>query len=143
MAKTTRSARVLWIDANPVFGGSQSQVQFPAELSGFFSLPSTPSIGDHVPRGIHCAGLLFPAKKMDFHHNDVWRLNLPTLKQGLGGYPGKLLVFEKTKNQKIYIFWLVEKTSSIAKKLKAQTRYSGKVGFKWRDNGTKRRYGYF
>lgn len=143
MAKKVKAAHVLWIDADPVFGGSQSQVQFPAELSEFFSLPSSPKIGQHVSRSIHCAGLRFPGKKMDFHHNDVWRLNLPTKRQGLGGYTGHLLVFERTNNEKTYVFWLVEKESSVARKLRAHAASFGRTGFKLRDNGTKRLYGFF
>lgn len=42
MAKIVSGARVIWIEADPVFGGSRSQVQFPAELSGFFGLPRNP-----------------------------------------------------------------------------------------------------
>lgn len=80
---------------------------------------------------------------MDFHHNDVWRLNLPTTRQGLGGYAGKLLVFEKTDDESTFLLWLVEKGSSVTTKLRAHTASHGKTGFKFRDNGTKRRYGYF
>jgi hypothetical protein len=143
MAKKVSAAHILWIDADPVFGGSRSQVQFPVELRGFFSLPSNPTIGEYVSRSVHCAGLSFPGKKMDFHHNDVWRLNLPTTRQGLGGYAGKLLVFEKTSDEKTYLLWAVKKKSSVARKLRSRTASFGKAGFKFRDNGTKRRYGYF
>lgn len=143
MAKKVKAANVLWIDADPVFGGSKSQIQFPDELSPFFALPSNPSEGEYVSRAIHSAGLTFPGKKMDFHHNDVWRLNLPTGKQGLGGYQGHLLVFEKTNDEKVYLFWAIEKESSIARKIKANTASLGKSGFKLRDNGTKRRFGFF
>ena len=80
---------------------------------------------------------------MDFHHNDVWRLNLPTANQGLGGYIGHLVVFEKTANEEDYLFWLVLKGSPVARKLRAHTVSLGKTGFKLRDNGTKRRYGFF
>lgn len=80
---------------------------------------------------------------MDFHHNDVWRINLPTTKQGLGGYAGKWLVFEKTDDKKIFLLWIVEKKSALARKLRTNTTSLGKTGFRRRDNGTKRRYGYF
>jgi hypothetical protein len=143
MAKKIKAARVLWIDADPVFGGSQSQVQFPAELREFFFLPSNPGIAQYVSRSVHFAGLPFAGKKMDFHHNDVWRLNLPTKKQGLGGYAGHLLVFERTNDEKNYLFWIVEKDSSVARKLRTKSASFGRTGFKLRDNGTKRRYGFF
>lgn len=143
MSRRVKNARVLWIDADPVFGGSGSQVQFPAELSEFFFLPSSPAIGQYVSRAVHCAGLLFSGKKMDFHHNDVWRLNLPTKIQGLGGYGGHILVFERTRQEKIFRLWLVEKESTLARKLSGRAASTGRIGFKLRDNGTKRRYGYF
>jgi hypothetical protein len=143
MSKRITHAKVLWIDADPVFGGSGSQVQFPVELRAFFSLSANPTIGDHVSRSVHCAGLPFESKKMDFHHNDMWRLNLPTANQGLGGYAGHLLVFEKTANEEDYLFWLVPKGSPVARKLRAYTVSHGRLGYKLRDNGTKRRFGFF
>jgi hypothetical protein len=143
MAKTIGAAHVLWIDADPVFGGSKSQVQFPVELSKFFSLPSNPDIGQHVSRSIHSAGLTFDGKKMDFHHNDVWRLNLPTTRQGLGGYEGQLLIFERSNDEKVYSFWVVEKGTTLARKLRGHTLSFGKIGFKLRDNGEKRPFGFF
>lgn len=143
MAKTTTGAHVLWIDADPVFGGSGSQVQFPAELRGFFGLPKSPSIGDHVARSVQYGGVSFPAKKMDFHHNDVWRLNLPTAHQGLGDYHGKVLVFEKTESPDTYRLWAIERGSPIFRRVRMLSKSKGKVGFKRRENGKKREYGYF
>lgn len=70
------------LDGRAVFGGSRSQVQFPAELSGFFGLSNRPRPHTEVRRAVVFAALEYPCKKMDFHHNDVWRLNLPTAKQG-------------------------------------------------------------
>ena len=80
---------------------------------------------------------------MDFHHNDVWRLNLPTTKQGLGGYRGTILAFEKTDRPKVFRLWLVEPGSAPAKLLRATCQKKGKIGFRYRDDGTKRQYGLF
>ena len=143
MAKTVSRARVMWIEADPVFGGSRSQVQFPAELSGFFGLPRNPQLHTAVRRGVICAALEFAAKKMDFHHNDVWRLNLPTAKQGLGGYRGMILVFEKTARQEVFRLWLLEPRTPPARLLRANCQRRGKLGFKFRDDRTHRQYGFF
>lgn len=143
MARKVSRARVMWIEADPVFGGSRSQVQFPAELSGFFGLPKHPRLHTEVRRGVIFATLLYPLKKMDFHHNDVWRLNLPTAKQGLGGYRGRILVFEKTTRSEIFRLWLLEVGSPSTRLLRAQCQRKGKLGFKVRDDGTRRQYGFF
>jgi hypothetical protein len=133
----------MWIEADPVFGGSRSQVQFPAELSGFFGLSNNPQPHSEVRRGVIFAALQFPPKKMDFHHNDVWRLNLPTKKQGLGGYQGMVLVFEKTAHSEIFRLWLLDPETPPARLLRATSQKTGKLGFKLRDDGTRRQYGFF
>ena len=143
MARTVSRARVMWIEANPVFGGSRSQVQFPAELSGFFGLPRNPALHTAVCRSVVFAGLDYRKKKMDFHHNDVWRLNLPTSKQGLGGYQGTILVFEKTNRRDLLRLWLVNPETPAARLLRATSRRRGRIGFKRRDDGTRRSYGFF
>jgi hypothetical protein len=143
MARTVSGARVRWIEANPVFGGSGSQIQFPAELGGFFGLPGSPHLHEHARRGVIHAGLKYRAKKMDFHHNGVWRLNLPTTKQGLGGYADMLMVFEKTQSKVMWRLWLLKPRSRCARLLKRTCRVKGKVDFKRRDDGSKRQYGFF
>jgi hypothetical protein len=141
--RTAAKARVLWIDADPVFGGSRSQVQFPVELSSFFSLPIDPAIGTYVTKAVICAGILFDSKKMDFHHNDVWRLNLPTARQGLGGYRGNVLVFERTDRPDVYRLWAIERATPIFRRLRKTSRTHGRLNFKRRDDGGRREYGFF
>jgi hypothetical protein len=135
-------ATVLWIEANPVFGGSMSQVQFPVELSGFFSLPQNPSIGDYTEIGVCAYGIDFQPKKMDFHHNQMWRLNLPTAKQGLGGYENTILVFEKTEDIHRYRLWIVDAGSITFKRLRMASRTGGKIGSTTREDGSQRWFGY-
>jgi hypothetical protein len=143
MAKTPGKATVLWIEADPVFGGSRSQVQFPVELAPFFSLPHGPHIGDHVQRGVIFGGVIFSGKKMDFHHNDVWRLNLPTARQGLGGYQGKILVFKKSSKKGQLYLWIADRKTPALRRLRRATRTHGRLGSKTRDDGKKREFGYF
>lgn len=80
---------------------------------------------------------------MDFHHNDVWRLNLPTAHQGLGGYAGKLLAFARTRKPDVYALWLVEIGSPMARKLQSTARRSGDLGSRTREDGSLRTFGYF
>ncbi len=143
MPKTLKSAKVLWIEADPVFGGSLSQVQFPAELSNFFSLPVSAPKKAFEMRAVLIAGVQFPAKKMDFHHNDVWRLNLPTPNQGLGGYEHRILVFEKTPDKKVYRLSVIDKGSPLDRKLRQLAKAEGQVGHRVRDDDTKREFGFF
>lgn len=140
---TPGAASILWIEADPVFGGSESQVQFPKELAPYFRLPANPVIGDYRYRAVIHSGVLFPAKKMDFHHNDVWRLNLPTANQGLGGYVGKILAFSRTSRPDSYDLWLVQVGSPIARKLRSTARSGGELGSRPREDGTERTFGYF
>ena len=143
MSKTLTSAKVLWIEADPVFGGSRSQVQFPAEISSFFALPSNAPKKAYEMRSVLIAGVQFPEKKMDFHHNDVWRLNLPTPNQGLGGYENRILVFEKTSDKKVYRLSVVDRDSPLERKLRQLAKAEGQVGHRLRDDGTKREFGFF
>jgi hypothetical protein len=143
MSKPLKNAKVLWIDADPVFGGSRSQVQFPAEVSSFFALPPAAQKKAYEMRSVLIAGVQFPEKKMDFHHNDVWRLNLPTPNQGLGGYEHRVLVFEKTADKKVYRLSVVDKGSPLGRKLLQLAKTEGQVGNRSRDDGTRRDFGFF
>lgn len=140
--KITRASS-LWIEADPVFGGSLSQIQFPVELSGFFALDSDPDIGDSTQIAVTVGGVDFPHKKMDFHHNQMWRLNLPTPRQGLGGYRGKILLFEKTAKKSRFRLWLVEPGSPFTRKLRSTSRSRGTLGSTLREDRSSRRFRYF
>jgi len=135
-------AKVLWIEADPVFGGSLSQVQFPVELSGFFYLPRNPRFGAQTRVGVSAAGVDFSRKKMDFHHNQMWRLNLPTKRQGFGAYVGKILAFERTAQKTHFRLWPLEKRSALFRKLRARCRAKGKVGSTRREDGRRRAFGF-
>jgi hypothetical protein len=143
MADTVEAASVLWIDADPVFGGSRSQIQFPIELGPFFRLPTNAVKHTFEMRSVLIAGILFPHKKMDLHHNDVWRINLPTPNQGLGDYAGKILVFEKTPDKSVYRLTAVNKGGALARKLRTKARTEGQLGHRLREDGSPREYGLF
>jgi hypothetical protein len=143
MARRIRRARVLWIEADPVFGGSLSQVQFPVELSGFFGLPQNAVFGTTKEIAVSAAGVDFPRKKMDFHHNQMWRLNLPTARQGLGGYPQRILVFEKTNRQHRFRLSTLEPGQPLMRKLRSVSRARGRIGSTRREDGSPRTFGYF
>jgi len=143
MARRIRNAKVLWIEADPVFGGSQSQVQFPVELSAFFGLPQGAVRGAARQVGVSIAGVDFPAKKMDFHHNQMWRLNLPTRRQGLGGYIHMILAFEKTEHEYRFRIWILEPATPLARKLRSASRATGFNSSTQREDGSRRSFGYF
>lgn len=136
-----RRATVLWIEADPVFGGSQSQVQFPVELSSFFRLPKAPAVGAQTRIAVEIAGVRYPAKKMDFHHNGMWRLNLPTKRQGLGGYRGQLLAFQRTTASNCFLLWLVPSSSPLARRLRTAARTARGLAFTPREDGGRRYFG--
>lgn len=143
MARRINRANVLWIEADPVFGGSLSQVQFPVELSGFFGLPQNATFGQTKQVAVSAAGVDFHEKKMDFHHNQMWRLNLPTRRQGYGGYAGQILVFEKTDKNNRFRLWTLEATHPLVRRLRLTSRVSGMTGSTVREDGSRRLYGYF
>jgi hypothetical protein len=136
-------ATVLWIEADPVFGGSMSQVQFPVQLSGFFYLPPNARFGAERQVGVSAAGVDFPEKKMDFHHNQMWRLNLPTSRQGFGGYQHTILVFERTRRKNRFRLWTLESSHPLFRKLRAKCRADGKVASTRREDGSLRAFGYY
>jgi hypothetical protein len=138
-----RRARVFWIESEPLSGGSASQVEFPVEIGPFFGGSSRPSIGDELWIRLISAGVEYPSKKMDFHHNDVWRLNLPTGRQGLGPYRRTILCFEKTLNPDLFRLTVVQLNSPLERALKRTTRRGGRIGNTLRASGHPRGYGYF
>jgi len=143
MARRIRNARVLWIDADPVFGGSRSQVQFPVELSGFFRLPQQATFGTTKQIAVSAAGWDFSVKKMDFHHNQMWRLNLPTSRQGYGGYMHRILVFERTDHENRYRLWTFERAHPLIRRLRLASRAKGRIGSTVREDGRRRLFGFF
>lgn len=136
-------ARVLWIECDPLSGGSQSQVEFPLEAGPFFGGRAKPRIGDKISITVVAAGVRFRPKEMDCHHNDVWRLNLPTERQGLGGYAGKIICLERTSERGVFRAWLVPKNTSFARRLRSWTRRHGQLTYTRRSGGQKRYMGYF
>jgi hypothetical protein len=143
MATSPSEATVLWIEADPVFGGSRSQVQFAAELAPFFNLPGGPRIGDFVERSVCYSGVEYAPKKMDFHHNDVWRLNLPTAAQGLGRYEGMILVFRRASRPDVFDLWIIEPDAPEHDMLRSSCRREGFIGQRQRDDGSHRAFGYY
>ena len=135
-------AKVLWIEADPVFGGSMSQVQFPVELSSFFYLPAHALFGETRQIAVSAAGIDFQRKKMDFHHNQMWRLNLPTARQGCGGYEGNILVFERTVRKDRFRLWTIGPGHPLFRKLRAHCRTAGRIGSTRREDGSPRAFGY-
>ncbi len=129
------TARVLWIESEPLSGGSASQVEFPLELGPFFGGSGHPSVGDELWIKLISAGVDFPAKKMDCHHNDVWRLNLPTERQGHGPYRQAVLCFEKTQTPGLLRFTLVQSGSALERALKRTTRMHGRLSSRRRSSG--------
>lgn len=138
---TPRTARVLWIQADPLSGGSESQVEFPLEVGPFFGGSNHPDVGDELFISILAAGIRFPPKKLDCHHNDVWRLNLPTSNQGHGPYRGTILCFERTKQPNVVRVTVIAPGTPLERSLRRTTRRLGRIRTTL-PNG-QREYGYF
>lgn len=136
-------AKAFWIESDPLSGGSRSQIEFPIEVGVFFGGSRSPRIGDSLSIKVASAGVRYLSKKMDFHHNDVWRLNLPTVRQGLGPYAKTLACFERAERPGVFRLTIVPKRSALADKLRKWTKVHGSVGFTRRTSGAKRYYGYF
>lgn len=137
------AANVLWIESDPLSGGSRSQVEFPVEVGPFFGCSSNPSIGQSIEISIECAGITFPAKRLDFHHNGVWRLNLPTAREGLGEYQNTVLCFQKTERKGHYRLWKVNLGSPLAELLREKASNQGQLLITSRITGGERECGYF
>ena len=112
MAVDATNARFFWIESDPLSGGSSSQVEFPLEVGPFFGQSSTPQLLDETSIAVQSAGVSFPPKKLDCHHNDVWRLNLPTERQGLGPYGDTIVCFERTEDPAVFQLTVVPSSSA-------------------------------
>lgn len=136
-------AECLWIEADPLSGGSRSQVEFPVELGAFFGGTKRPVTGEAVDVAVEHAGIRFPDKKLDFHHNQVWRLNLPTRRQGIGDYQGTTLVFQKTPTNRLFRLWVVPPTGRVTRLLKSRAKRARSLGGTRRADRSLRRFGFF
>jgi hypothetical protein len=136
-----KRARVLWIDSEPLSGGSLSQVEFPLAVGSFFGGSPKPRIGDELWVSVLSAGVRFQPKKLDCHHNDVWRLNLPTPRQGLGPYGRSTLCFERTDKPRVFRLTVVPRGTALDRALRRVTRRTGRI--KPTLTGGTRKCGYF
>lgn len=137
-----KNARVLWIEAGYLSGGSRSQIEFPVDFGDFFSINNT---HEDVAVQLIYMDKTFPAKRMEFHNNSVWRLNLPTKRDGLGSrgfYDGMIFVFEKTSQNNVFLLWLTKPDTTIHAQLRAETHESNH-GYLKRRTGELREYGYW
>jgi hypothetical protein len=140
---STGNARVFWIEAEPLMGGSGSQTECPLESAPFFGLPNSPVIGDQLMITLESAGVQFQPKKVDCHHNDVIRVNLPTARQGLGHYENSVLVFEKTNTIGVLRLTIVPLSLDLIRRLHGLSRRNRALKHTFRTDGSKRYYGYY
>lgn len=98
-----RRSQVFWIEAEPTFGGSGNQTEVPKKAGPFFGGSEDPSDGEEIYATFIFAGRRIKNKKINFRSpsqkeslNSMWRVNLPTAKQGgPGSYEGKIAVFQQ------------------------------------------------
>jgi hypothetical protein len=143
VARRVRRARVLWIMSDPLSGGSRNQVEFPVAAGPFFGLNARIRTPVKVTRlTVEVLGIRFTRRKMDFHHNQVWRLNLPTIRQGLGSYQGKILFFERIRPG-LFRLWKLPANDPWFRIIRQRTRLRGYIGRTRRLGGGLRFWGYF
>jgi hypothetical protein len=118
-------------------------VEFPVEIGPFFGLSPSPVVGQSVDISLVSAGVRFPPKKLDFHHNNVWRLNLPTPRQGHGPYAKTVLCFETTPTSSLYRLTVVTQGSPLHRALRRATQAKGVTRSRTRASGVGRKFGYF
>jgi hypothetical protein len=137
------SASVLWIESEPLSGGSRTQVEFPGEVGTFFGGSNAPVVGEELQVSVICAGIAFPPKKFDFHHNAVWRLNLPSAREGLGQYGSLILCFERTATAGRYRLTKVDLGSPLFEMLRERAMGEGQLIAREKTDGTERECGFF
>jgi hypothetical protein len=140
---TADTASVLWIESEPLSGGSRTQVEFPGEVGTFFGGSNSPAVGEELQIAVTCAGIAFPPKKFDFHHNEVWRLNLPSAREGLGQYRNSILCFERTSTNGRYRLTKVDPDSPLFEILRERAISDGQLIVRQRSDGTDRECGFF
>jgi len=95
-ALDVRTAKVLWIAAGAMSGGSRNQVEFNEQLATFF----TPDLDDQVLLRVLCGRVVWNNRpltpKTTTFGVKIWRLSLPTSAHGAPSYPGRVLRFTRT-----------------------------------------------
>lgn len=95
---TPQNARVLWIEAGAMSGGSRNQIEFSDDLVGFFTT-SPPAVGATETINISVTRrwqeCVLAAKRTSFGV-PIWRLSLPTAERGGEHYSGMVIRFERS-----------------------------------------------
>lgn len=84
-----------WIEAGFLSGGSHNQLELPNGVEAFFGIPeASPDVVQNLTLQIEEKSW---SSWIRFWGNQVWRLRLPTVRDGLGNYENRLIRFDRTR----------------------------------------------
>jgi HKD family nuclease len=130
-------ARSFWIASGFLSGGSHNQLELPQGVEGFFgALHGEQEIAFHVRSG----GRSWESW-LRFWGNQVWRLRLPTVAEGLGGYEKQVLRFDRTSKAKVFDLKVIKDGSSEAMTLERRVTILGTLR-KTTEGAGGRKYGW-
>ena len=146
MATKITKATTFWIKAGAMSGGSRNQIELTDELVRFFDQASrnAEKCDVRLPNGSIATGR--PAKHRGRRYGqwvDIWRLGLPTSRQGGPRYPGSVIRLDKVKttNRFIYEMTVTSAGSFVFRQWRAAARAKGKTSSTGGPSG--RFYGYW
>lgn len=146
MSVDITKAATLWIESGAMSGGSRNQIELTDELVRFFDSDTLrlEKCNVRLPNGTVAPGR--PAVHRGRRYGqrvDIWRLGLPTQRQGAPRYPGTVVRLDKVKSKKGYVYELTVTSpgSTVSKQWKAEARANGKVDSTGGPHG--RSYGYW
>lgn len=146
MATPINTAKTFWIEAGKMSGGSRNQIEFTDALVLFFDakVRSLERFDVLLPNGKTVAGKTARNRAQRYgQFVNIWRLGLPTVKQGGPKYPDTMIRIDKVRKKSGYVYELTvtAPSSVVAKGWRQQSavlKNTGKTGGK---NG--RFYGYW
>jgi hypothetical protein len=133
------AATSFWIEAGFLSGGSSNQLELPNGVETFFGVPT-----GGLRRAKHPIILVTEESEWEawiqFWGNQVWRLRLPTEREGLGNYAGLVICFHKTHNEHHFLLELARPTEVAARGWSDTSRERGALrrtrpGYGGRDYG--------
>jgi HKD family nuclease len=135
------NASSLWIKGS-LMGGSDNQLELPQGVAQFFGFSSgMRTIGESID-----LQLIWNKQNrggwLKFWRNGVWRLRLPTIREGGPSFRGTVIRLDRTDSANSYIVRTAPEGSDAADKWASKSRHLGSIQFTMK-NGKGRQYGWF
>lgn len=127
-----RPARTLWIEAGAMSGALRNQLELPNQLAEFFDDMSREDevVRIRLPNG-EVAHRPLTYRGTDYGQwTEIWRLGLPTQRMGAPAYSGRIIRFDRLRDDQGHVYGLsvVDAESTEAREWRRQSSQVASTG---------------